>query len=101
MKDSFRHIFSKDTATLINDLKHHFNRTCIIVCILLWFSTPFVTSAQHIDNGRRADSLLNKKSSSFSTLRTSATVYNVTGGGSYCSGGAGIVVGLDGSETGV
>ncbi len=27
--------------------------------------------------------------------------YNVTGGGSYCSGGAGVIVGLDGSEAGV
>jgi len=28
-------------------------------------------------------------------------VYNVTGGGSYCAGGAGVAVGLDGSESGV
>ncbi|MHC1707236.1 MAG: cohesin domain-containing protein [Bacteroidales bacterium] len=28
-------------------------------------------------------------------------VYNVTGGGSYCAGGAGLAVGLDGSETGM
>jgi len=29
------------------------------------------------------------------------TIYNVTGGGSYCSGGSGIAVGLSGSESGV
>lgn len=30
-----------------------------------------------------------------------ATAYNVTGSGSYCQGGTGLEVGLDGSETGV
>jgi len=30
-----------------------------------------------------------------------ATVYNVTGGGSYCDGGAGVAIGLSNSETGV
>ena len=29
------------------------------------------------------------------------TVFNVTGGGSYCIGGSGVAVGLDGSQTGV
>ena len=28
-------------------------------------------------------------------------VYNVTGGGSYCSGGSGVAIGLDGSDVGV
>ena len=31
----------------------------------------------------------------------SPTAYNVTGGGAYCAGGAGVAVALDGSETGV
>jgi hypothetical protein len=35
------------------------------------------------------------------TLYPAPIVYNVTGGGSYCAGGAGVVVGLDGSEVGV
>lgn len=32
---------------------------------------------------------------------TNPTAYNVTGGGAYCTGGAGVAVGLDNSETGV
>jgi surface protein len=32
---------------------------------------------------------------------TTPTAYNVTGGGSYCSGGAGIAVGLSNSESGI
>ncbi len=32
---------------------------------------------------------------------TAPTAYNVTGGGSYCSGGAGVAIGLANSETGV
>ena len=35
------------------------------------------------------------------TVLDAPTIYNVTGGGSYCVGGAGIAVGLDGSELGV
>ncbi|WP_347839187.1 GEVED domain-containing protein [uncultured Draconibacterium sp.] len=35
------------------------------------------------------------------TAACNVTVQNVTGGGSYCSGGAGVVVGLDDSESGV
>jgi len=31
----------------------------------------------------------------------STSVYNVTGGGSFCSGGSGVAVGLSGSQTGV
>lgn len=35
------------------------------------------------------------------TTYTLPTVYNVTGGGSYCSGGLGVAVGLSGSESGI
>ncbi len=35
------------------------------------------------------------------TTYTLPTVYNVTGGGSYCSGGLGVNVGLSGSESGI
>jgi aryl-phospho-beta-D-glucosidase BglC (GH1 family) len=35
------------------------------------------------------------------TVNASPTVFNVTGGGSYLSGGGGVVVGLDGSQSGV
>ncbi|MBE0640768.1 MAG: hypothetical protein IH599_01950, partial [Bacteroidales bacterium] len=35
------------------------------------------------------------------TLYAVPMVYNVTGGGSYCAGGTGVVIGLDGSEAGV
>jgi cytoskeletal protein CcmA (bactofilin family) len=35
------------------------------------------------------------------TVNQLPTAFNVTGGGSYCSGGTGVAVGLDGSETGV
>ncbi|MBX2906616.1 MAG: Ig-like domain-containing protein [Taibaiella sp.] len=35
------------------------------------------------------------------TVDPSVTTYNVTGGGSYCGTGAGVAVGLDGSQTGV
>ncbi len=35
------------------------------------------------------------------TVNTLPTVYNVTGGGSYCSGGTGVAIGLSGSQTGV
>lgn len=35
------------------------------------------------------------------TTYTLPTVYNVTGGGSYCSGGLGVSVGLSGSEAGI
>ncbi|MDZ7366568.1 MAG: hypothetical protein ONB43_11950 [candidate division KSB1 bacterium] len=35
------------------------------------------------------------------TINALPTAFNVTGGGSYCSGGTGVAVGLDGSETGV
>ena len=34
-------------------------------------------------------------------VNTLPTVYNVTGGGNYCSGGTGVAVGLNGSQTGV
>ncbi|PXY39201.1 hypothetical protein DMB65_18780, partial [Flavobacterium cheongpyeongense] len=42
-------------------------------------------------------------SASFSNaaILVSPTVYTVTGGGSYCSGGSGVVVGLSNSQTGV
>ena len=35
------------------------------------------------------------------TVKPSPTIYNVTGTGSYCSGGAGVAVGLSGSDVGV
>jgi T5SS/PEP-CTERM-associated repeat protein len=35
------------------------------------------------------------------TVNASPTAFNVTGGGAYCSGGSGVVVGLDGSQSGV
>ncbi len=35
------------------------------------------------------------------TINPLPAVFNVTGGGSYCSGGAGVSIGLDGSESGV
>ncbi len=35
------------------------------------------------------------------TVNALPAVYNVTGGGSYCAGGTGVEIGLDGSETGV
>lgn len=35
------------------------------------------------------------------SINTPPSVFNVTGGGSYCSGGAGIAVGVNGSQTGV
>mgnify|MGYP001310950592 FL=1 len=35
------------------------------------------------------------------TVNTSPALFTVTGGGNYCSGGAGLAVGLSGSETGV
>ncbi|HEY6913249.1 MAG TPA: Ig-like domain-containing protein, partial [Paludibacter sp.] len=35
------------------------------------------------------------------TVNAIPTIYNVTGGGSYCSGGSGVAIGLSGSETGV
>ncbi|MCP4090688.1 MAG: hypothetical protein GY746_13015, partial [Gammaproteobacteria bacterium] len=35
------------------------------------------------------------------TENANPTAYTVTGGGSYCSGGTGVVVGLDGSESGI
>jgi len=36
-----------------------------------------------------------------SSASVSPSVYNVTGGGSFCSGGSGVAVGLSGSQTGV
>ncbi|RYX78212.1 hypothetical protein EON76_06770 [bacterium] len=35
------------------------------------------------------------------TVNPLPTAYNVTGGGSYCSGGSGVVVGLSNSQTGI
>ena len=35
------------------------------------------------------------------TVKALSTTFNVTGGGSYCSGGSGVVVGLSGSQSGV
>lgn len=35
------------------------------------------------------------------TINPLPTAFNVTGGGTYCSGGDGMVIGLDGSETGI
>ena len=35
------------------------------------------------------------------TIQPLPTVYNVTGGGGYCPGGAGVLVGLDNSQSGV
>ena len=35
------------------------------------------------------------------TVTPLPTVFNVTGGGSYCAGGSGLAVGLDGSQSGV
>ncbi len=35
------------------------------------------------------------------TIDDNPTAFNVTGGGSYCAGGTGVEIGLDGSETGV
>ena len=35
------------------------------------------------------------------TVVTAPTVYEVTGGGSYCSGGPGVTINLSGSQTGV
>ncbi|MBX2893183.1 MAG: hypothetical protein KF734_19890 [Saprospiraceae bacterium] len=35
------------------------------------------------------------------TINPAPTAFNVTGGGAYCTGGAGVPVGLSGSETGV
>ena len=35
------------------------------------------------------------------TVDPGPAVFNVTGGGSYCDGGTGVTIGLDGSETGV
>jgi hypothetical protein len=40
-------------------------------------------------------------SSSSATIGTIPTAFNVTGGGSFCSGGSGVAVGLSGSQTGV
>src|SRR5688500_3123990 len=100
MKDSFTHIFSTGSVTLINGLKHSFNRTSIVVLLLLWFSTPFLVNAQHLDNRKRLDSFHRARSaSSSSILKTLANTYTVTGGGAYCSGGSGVPVGLNDSET--
>lgn len=52
--------------------------------------TVSVTTAQGTGNS----------SSSF-TVNPLPTAYNVTGGGSYCSGGSGVAVGLSGSQAGV
>src|SRR5690349_13903790 len=97
MKDSFTHIFSIGSATLLNDLKTAINRLCIPVFLLLCFTTPFFVQAQHLDNKKRLDSLHRARSAS-SILRILANTYNVTGGGAYCSGGSGVAVGLGGSE---
>ncbi len=35
------------------------------------------------------------------TVNPAPSIYNVTGGGTICEGGAGVVIGLDGSQTGV
>ncbi|MFH0865650.1 MAG: hypothetical protein V1904_05620 [Bacteroidota bacterium] len=43
----------------------------------------------------------NMNGSSCVTINPSPAVYNVTGGGSYCSGGAGVSVGLSDSDSGV
>ena len=43
----------------------------------------------------------NMTSSATITINPAPTVYSVTGGGTYCSGGAGLSVGLSGSQTGV
>jgi PKD-like domain len=42
----------------------------------------------------------NMNGSAIVTVNPLPLVYNVTGGGSYCSGGAGLPVGLDGSQSG-
>jgi hypothetical protein len=97
MKDSAIHIFSNGFAALNNDLKHTINRIGVAAFLLIWI-TPLFVQAQHIDNRKRLDSFQRARTAS-AVLRTLATVYTVTGGGSYCSGGAGLAVGLDGSET--
>ncbi|WP_427875542.1 T9SS sorting signal type C domain-containing protein [Flavobacterium sp. MMS24-S5] len=40
-------------------------------------------------------------STTYVNIKAAPTVYNVTGGGSYCSGGTGVAVGLSNSTTGV
>ena len=35
------------------------------------------------------------------TVSAAAPLHNVTGGGSFCAGGAGVIVGLDGSDVGI
>src|SRR5690349_17190797 len=99
MKDSAIHIFLNGSATLINDLKHTFNRLGIGVFISFLLITPFFVQAQHLDNRKRTDSFQRARSASSSSIvKILANTYNVTGGGSYCSGGGGVAVGLDGSE---
>ncbi|THU30207.1 hypothetical protein FAM09_30360 [Niastella caeni] len=98
MKDSFKHIFSIGSVTLINDLMRGINRICIVILLLLWI-TPFFVQAQHLDNRKRLDSFHRARTTSGATiLKVLANSYNVTGGGAYCSGGSGVAVGLSGSE---
>ena len=98
MKGSFKHIFLKNAVALIGDLLSNVNRARRLVCMLLWFSSSLSIEAQHINNNRsRLDSLHKRSNASYRLL---TNTYNVTGGGSYCSGGAGLPVGLDGSEAG-
>jgi hypothetical protein len=43
----------------------------------------------------------NMTSSATITINTTPSVFNVTGGGSYCAGGSGVAVGLNSSTSGV
>ncbi|MET3885920.1 beta strand repeat-containing protein [Niastella sp. OAS944] len=99
MKDSIAHIFLTRFATLINDSKHPTNRICVGLFLLLGFIIPHFVQAQHIDNRKRLDSFQRARAATGATiLKVLANSYNVTGGGAYCIGGSGVVVGLDGSQ---
>jgi hypothetical protein len=96
MKDCIVHIFSNRSASLINDSKQAFNRSYLLVTLLLGFITPLFVQAQHLDNRKRLDSFQRARTASASSiLRILANTYNVTGGGAYCTGGSGVAVGLD------
>ncbi|WP_216823553.1 hypothetical protein, partial [Niastella vici] len=68
--------------------------------MLLCLTAPLFLQAQHLGNNNKRLDSLHKARSASSVLRVSTIVYNVTGGGTYCTGGSGMPVGLDGSEAG-
>lgn len=58
----------------------------------------YTVIAAHTAAGNCTD---NMNGSAVVIINPAPIVYNVTGGGSYCTGGAGVTIGLSGSETGV